>query len=451
MRTDPDTVAAKITVAHEHWPIRFEELMDRIADCFPRRETRMTCRNMIEAILTVQETANCWTLAESIGHRGPHVLQHFLSRARWNDDSVRDRVAAWAVGELGDTGVVLVVDETGDEKSSTDAVGASRQYSGSLGGVGLCQVAVHLSYATAAGHTLIDRRLFLPSGWAADEERRELAGVPEEVMFASKPQLAVDMLARLHAGGVTEAWVAADEVYGGRETRTAIRDLAYRYVVAVKTDHRVTVPAGTFTVTDLVKGLPVRSWQRLRTGSGTKGDRNYDWAVIDVLADDTPDGHPAGNSTLLVRRHRYTGTLSFYRCWSDAPHPLQELVGVVCRRWRIEEDFQAAKGLTGLDQGQVTGWTSWHRWSLMSMVAYALLAVTASLERGDTTQTGEVELVPVSCRELVKLLRGFALPRPRQDIDPEHALRWSLWRRRHQYRAATCHRRWNEATAASIT
>ncbi|MGI5487965.1 IS701 family transposase [Microtetraspora malaysiensis] len=444
-------MAAKITVAHEHWPIRFEELMDRIADCFPRRETRMTCRNMIEAILTVQETANCWTLAESIGHRGPHVLQHFLSRARWNDDSVRDRVAAWAVGELGDTGVVLVVDETGDEKSSTDAVGASRQYSGALGGVGLCQVAVHLSYATAAGHTLIDRRLFLPSGWAADEERRELAGVPEEVMFASKPQLAVGMLARLHAGGVTEAWVAADEVYGGRETRTAIRDLAYRYVVAVKTDHRVTVPAGTFTVTDLVKGLPVRSWQRLRTGSGTKGDRNYDWAVIDVLADDTPDGHPAGNSTLLVRRHRYTGTLSFYRCWSDASHPLQELVGVVCRRWRIEEDFQAAKGLTGLDQGQVTGWTSWHRWSLMSMVAYALLAVMASLERGDTTQTGEVELVPVSCRELVKLLRGFALPRPRQDIDPEHALRWSLWRRRHQYRAATCHRRWNEATAASIT
>lgn len=87
--------------------------MDRIADCFPRRETRLTCRNMIETMLTVQETANCWTLGETIGHCGPHVLHHFLSRARWDDAIARDRVAVWAVGQLGKEPVVLVVDETG--------------------------------------------------------------------------------------------------------------------------------------------------------------------------------------------------------------------------------------------------------------------------------------------------------------------------------------------------
>ncbi|WP_329082447.1 IS701 family transposase [Streptosporangium sp. NBC_01469] len=373
-------MAAGVPVTHERWPVCFEGLMDQLADCFPRRETRLTCRNMIKAMLAVNETANCWTLSEAIGHRGPHMLHHFLSRARWKDDAVRERVATWAVDRLGDLNMVLVVDATGDEKSSTDAVGAARQYSGALGGVGLCQVAVHLSYATAAGHTLIDRRLFLPSAWAADEERRQLTGVPEEVMFATKPQLAVDMLARLPTDGGSDAWGTADEVYGGRETRTAIRDLAYRYVIAVKTDHRVRTPADTSTVTDLVKRLPTRSWQRLRTGSGTKGDRHCDWAMIDVLADDIPDDHQAGQSTLLVRRHRYTGTLSFYRCWSATPQPLHELVSMVCRRWRIEEDFQAAKGLTGLDQGQVTSWTSWHRWSLISMIAYALLAITTSLE-----------------------------------------------------------------------
>lgn len=439
------------TVAHKRWPDLFDGLMDRIAGCFPRRETRTTCRNMIEALLGAQEPANCWTLAEAIGHRGPHVLQHFLSRASWDDDAVGDHLAAWAIEQLGDTGTVLIVDETGDEKSSTDTVGAARQYSGALGGVGLCQVAVHLSYTTTAGHALIDRRLFLPSAWAADEERRQLAGVPEEVTFAGKPQLAVDMLARLHARGVTDAWVAADEVYGGRATRTAIRTLGYRYALAVKSDHRVTTPAGTFTVTDLVKRLPARSWQRLRTGNGSKGDRHYDWAMVGVLADDTPDGQPAGHSTLLVRRHRYTGTLSFYRCWSPAPRALHELVAVVCRRWRIEEDFQAAKGLTGLDQGQVTTWTSWHRWSLISLIAYALLAITTSQERGGSTGVHDGNFVPVSCRELVKLLRRFVLPPARQDIDLEHALHWSLWRRRHQARAAACHRRWNEVTAASIT
>ncbi|MFG6192384.1 transposase [Nonomuraea sp. JJY05] len=153
-------------------------------------------------------------------------------------------------------------------------------------------MAVHLSYATAAGHALIDRRLFLPSAWAADEERRQVAGVPEEVMFATKPQLAVDMLARLHASGVIDAWVAADEVYGGRKTRTAIRMLDYRYVIAVKGDHRITTPASTTcTVTELAEQVPARSWQRVRTGNGTKGDRHYDWAMISVLADDTPDGH----------------------------------------------------------------------------------------------------------------------------------------------------------------
>jgi SRSO17 transposase len=160
-------VAASIAVAHDRWPV-----------CFPRRETGLTCRNMIEAMLMVTESANCWSLGEAISHRGPHVLHHFLSRARWDHDTTRDRLATWAIDQLGTESVALIVDETGDEKSSTDTVCAAHQYSGALGGVGLCQVAVHLSYATTTGHTLIDRRLFLPEAWAADEERRELTGVP---------------------------------------------------------------------------------------------------------------------------------------------------------------------------------------------------------------------------------------------------------------------------------
>ncbi|MBB4935758.1 hypothetical protein FHR32_000063 [Streptosporangium album] len=222
-------------------------------------------------------------------------------------------------------------------------------------------------------------------------------------------------------------------------------------MIAVKTDHRVTTPAGTSTVTDLVKRVPGRSWQRLRTGSGTKGERHYDWAMIEVLADDTPDGHRVGQSALLIRRHRYTGALSFYRCWSAATVPLHVLVDVVGRRWRIEEDFQAAKGLTGLDQGQVTTWTSWHRWCLISMISYVLPAVIAGLEHRDSADHAHVELVPVSCRELLKLLRILVPARPRQNIDPDHALHRSHWRRRHQHRAAACHRRWNEVTAVSVT
>ena len=148
------------------------------------------------------ESANCWTLAEALGHSGPHRLQHFLSRAVWDHDQVRADVAAWTVGELADEQGLLIVDETGDEKSSTDAVGAARRYSGTLGGVGLCQVAVHLTYATTAGHALIDRALYLTRDWAGDEERRELTGVPDELAFATKPELAAAMLEQACTAGV---------------------------------------------------------------------------------------------------------------------------------------------------------------------------------------------------------------------------------------------------------
>ena len=128
------------------------------------------------------EDRNCWTLAEAAGHAGPHRLQHLLSRAVCDEQRMLDTAAGWAVGRLsaGHDGAdaVLIVDETADEKSSDDCAGAARQYSGTVGGIALCQVAVTLTYAAPAGHALIGRALYLPEGWAADEERRELAGVP---------------------------------------------------------------------------------------------------------------------------------------------------------------------------------------------------------------------------------------------------------------------------------
>src|SRR6516164_7407028 len=189
----------------------------------PRRETRQSCGWMLSGLLMELDDHNCWTIAEAIGLRGPHRLQHLLSRAVWDDQQVLDIAAAWAAGHLDDGDAVLIVDETADEKSSADAVGAGRQYSGTAGGVALCQVAVTLTYATGRGHALIGRALYLPGACAADEEHRELAGVPEEVLFATKPQLAAGLLDRAQSLGIGAAFVAGDEVYGGRELRRGIR------------------------------------------------------------------------------------------------------------------------------------------------------------------------------------------------------------------------------------
>ena len=100
---------------------------------------------MVSGLLMELEDHNCWTLAEAIGHCGPHRLQHLLSRAVWDDQQILDIASAWAVSHLDDGDAVLIVDETADEKSSADAVGAARQYSGTAGGVALCQVAVTLT------------------------------------------------------------------------------------------------------------------------------------------------------------------------------------------------------------------------------------------------------------------------------------------------------------------
>src|SRR5437016_2452118 len=196
---------------------------------------------MVSGLLMELEDYNCWTTAEAAGHRGPHRLQHLLSRAVWDDQQILDIASAWAVSHLDDGDAVLIVDETADEKSSADAVGAARQHSGTVGGIALCQVAVTLTYATGRGHALIGRALYLPEGCAADEEHRELAGVPEEVLFATKPQLAGALLDRAQSVEIRAAFVAGDEVYGGRELRRSIRQRGMGYVLAVRANHAVTV------------------------------------------------------------------------------------------------------------------------------------------------------------------------------------------------------------------
>ena len=124
------------------------------------------------------EDYNCWSIAEAAGHRGPHRLQHLLSRAVWDEQQVLDTAAAWAVSHLDDGDAVLIVDETADEKSSAAVGGWARQYSGTVGGIALCQVAVTLTFASSRGHALIGRALYLPGTCAANEEHGELAACP---------------------------------------------------------------------------------------------------------------------------------------------------------------------------------------------------------------------------------------------------------------------------------
>jgi SRSO17 transposase len=280
-----EAAAAAATVADEADSALLADLLAEVAGCFPRRETRQTCAQMVGGLLMELEDQNCWTIAEAIGHRRPCRLHHFLSRAVWDQELALDIAAGWAAVRLDDGDGILIVDETGDEKSSANAAGAARQYSGSVGGVALCQVMVTLTYATSRGHSLLGRALYLPEARAADEEHRELAGIPDEVMFATKPQLAGALLEHACELGIEAALVAGDEVYGGRDLRQRIRGLGLGYVLAVRSSHTLTLGSGKAMAAAAAAALiPARAWQRMPTGTGTKGIRDYDWAMIAVTA-----------------------------------------------------------------------------------------------------------------------------------------------------------------------
>jgi len=420
--------------------------MARVAPCFARRETRLTCRDMVNGLLCELEDHNCWTLAEAAGHAVPYRMQHLLSRARVDDRQLLDAAADWAAEHItagrDEDDVVLIVDETADEKSSSDCAGAARQYSGTVGGIAMCQVAVTLTCASPAGHALIGRALYLPADWAADEERRELAGVPDEVMFATKPQLAGDLLQHAHDRGIRAGFTVGDEVYGGLDLRKSIRERGTGYVMAVRSNYMVTLPSGRrLTAKDASLLAKPGMWQRMRTGSATKGAKDYHWAMIEITPDDTPAGQDPGHAVLLLRRHRYTGTVSSYLCWTPDPVPLAKLIKVAVTRWTIEEDHQVSKQVSGLDSGQVTTWTSWHRWTAISLLAYAFLAVAAACQRATDTSASVLDLIPVTIPELLRQLRGTVIPEPRRD--QRHRDAWTLWRRRHQHSARQAHQRWH--------
>jgi SRSO17 transposase len=213
--TDDDLlVAAGPSVEPGRWLGAFDELMDRVAGRFGRVEPRRRARAFIVGLLADLPRKNCWTIAEHAGDGTPGGMQHFLARAQWDADAIRDDLRGYVADYLGDRHAVLVVDETGDIKKGTATAGVQRQYTGTAGRTENAQVAVYLSYAGRGGHALIDRELYLPRSWTADPARCRAAGIPGTVEFATKPALARVMIARALDAGIPAAWVTGDEVYG---------------------------------------------------------------------------------------------------------------------------------------------------------------------------------------------------------------------------------------------
>ena len=426
-------VAAALSVDLEGWRREFDELMLRVGGRFARVEPRRRMASFVRGLLAGLSRVNCWTIAEHAGERCPRGMQRLLSAAVWDEAGLQDDLRGYVLEHFADPAAVLVVDETGDLKKGTATVGTQRQYTGTAGRTENAQVAVYLAYAAPAGSAFIDRVLYLPRSWTCDPARCQAAGVPPDTAFATKPALATEMITRALDAGTPAGWVAGDEVYGQDPLLRA--ELARRglgYVLAIRKSDPVLTPAGALPAGELARRLPARAWQRLSAGPGAKGPRWYDWALIEAADPAATEG--GGPHWLLIRRRISDGELAFYRAHAPRPVPLAQLVHVAGSRWKVEDGFAGSKELAALDEHQVRTWTSWHRWTILALLAHAFLSVLASQAAAGHR---DEQLIPLTRQEISRLLTGLS----RQLTAPAAQLHWSRWRRRHQATARNCHYR----------
>ena len=378
--------------------LELEGFLQRYAPHFGRDEAQAHAQRFVQGLLRGGDRRSVENIAEAIDGCVVRSLQKFIAQAPWSDDQVLEELRGHVVEVLGDPDATLNVDETGFPKKGTKSVGVKRQYAGCLGRTDNCQIGVCVNYQSPTGHTLIDRRLFLPEEWAEDPRRRAEAGVPNSVVFRTKPELALEMVQQAVTRGVPFCWVTADSVYGNSPTFVqGVRGLGKWYVVDTSADARVwlseptVIPAGTKgargrattqpkvatkpeRVEEVVARLPATAWKRVVVAEGSQGPRIYEYACLWVWFSE--EGLPSGRERLLVRRSLgQQAELKYHRSHAPVEVPLAKLACVRGGHWCVEQSFQAAKGECGLDEYETRGWVGWHHHTALSLLALWFLVL----------------------------------------------------------------------------
>ncbi len=357
------------------------ELHARIAPRFRRAEVRARARHFLEGLLAPVERKNGWQLAEELGEHGPRGVQRLLGEADWDENAVRDDLRAYVTEHLAGEDGMLVLDETGFIKKGKKSAGVARQYSGTAGRRENSQIGVFLLYASSQGAAFLDRELYLPQEWTVDRVRCREAGIPDEVEFATKGELAQRMLARAFAALVPAQWVVGDTVYGYDELRSWLEEQGRNFVLAVPETHAVWIAGQSQPVGLVAALLPPDAWTVLSAGEGSQGPRLYEWAWLSLSMGSEGETRSRGSWLLIRRSLSDPSKRAYYRVSGPAATTLQEAVRVAGRRWSIEEGLEEAKGEVGLDQYEVRGYRAWYRHITLALLAHAMLVVTRAQEK----------------------------------------------------------------------
>jgi SRSO17 transposase len=302
------------------WNLYWAELARRIGPVFARSDIRERALAYLAGLLSPTERKNGWQLAEINGDPNPYGVQHLLGRAMCDPDELRDRLRRYVLDYLEEPTAIGILDETGVVKKGSHSVGVARHYSGTAGRVENCQIGVFLTYASPHGQTLLDRELYLPLEWTTDPARCQAAGVPSDRTFATKPELARQMLERTFAAQVHLAWITGDKGYGDdRSLRQWLEARPQAYVLGIASTEQLWVGHAACSHADVLARLADVPWQRFSCGVGSQGPRWYDWQWLELNAPTQP-----GWTRWVVFRRSCTDPdeLAAYRAYAPADTPL---------------------------------------------------------------------------------------------------------------------------------
>lgn len=385
-------------------------------------------------------------------------LQHFMGQSPWSCAAMRKIHQGVVVETLGEADGVVLVDESGMLKQGQHSVGVGWQWCGSVGKVANGQVGVYLGYASRKGHSFLDARLFLPEQWFAEThtEKRQVCGVPEEIRYQTKPEIALDMLqAALVRGALPCQWVAADELYGdSAEFRDGVADLDKWYFVEVSCSSHIWIerpavhlPAWkgrgrkptrlrlrypeqkSQRVDALAQQLPDKAWVRARIKEGTKGPLVCDFACLRIV--EVRNALPGPESWLIMRRNiDDPAEIKYY--FSNAPAAIDplELIRISGMRWPVEIIFRAGKVEVGFDHYELRSWLGWHHHMFFAFLAHLFLVRMRIFFK---------KRAPALTVYQVRLLLLSVLPMPQFDVHA--AIRTVRYYQRRNYAAYLSHRK----------
>jgi SRSO17 transposase len=400
--------------------------LKQFADCFSRREARELFATYVEGQLSDLGEKSCEPIALAAGIP-PRNLQEFLAAYKWNEDRTRECLQKMVVRDHAAPNVVGVFDETSDVKQGNKTPGVQRQWCGTVGKTENCIVTVHLTYAAGDFHCVLDGDLFLPESWSEDRDRCRAAGIPDDVVYRPKWQIALELLDRAHGHGVKFDWLTFDEGYGGKPE--FLRELANREQVFVaevpksltgwirapqvtqrafrrgrgrgrKTPRLSSRSRRASRVESLLKHSPPlrdQPWIRYRVKDGEKGPMV--WEVKHVLM--TVKGEqslPGMRVHLLVARNLLKpDEIKFFVSNAAAEVPVPTLLLVAFSRWRVERCFEDQKQEVGLDQWEGRRWLGLKRHLIITSVSYLFLARVREQLRGKKSRPDGVP--SASCRD----------------------------------------------------